>query len=139
MYRSTGIHAFSIAGSIGALVVLRIEKPQVVPARAGPLRHRVRFALVALAVDDRVEPVVRRFVERRLGPAVRLEVFQMRQVDRQVFFVDGADAAGRLSVGIELVQDRKRLAPESLPREEPVAELVVHRLAAETLRRQGRR
>ena len=41
---------------------------------------------------------------------------------------------GRFAVGVELVQDRERLAPEALPAEEPVAELVVHRLAADALR-----
>ena len=120
-----------MAGSTAACCVLRIEKSQVVPARAGPLRHRVGFALVAAATDHRIEPIVRRFVERRLRPAVRLEVFQVRQVDRQILFIDRADAARRFARGIELVQDRKRLAPKPLPREEPIAEFVIHGLAAE--------
>ena len=40
---------------------------------------------------------------------------------------------GRFAVGIELVQDGKRLAPESLAREEPVAEFVVYGLTTEAL------
>ena len=115
-------------------VVLRIEEAQIVPARTGPLRHGVGFALIAFAVDHRVEPLGGRFIERRLGSAVRLEVFEVRQVDRQIFFVDCADAAGGFTVGIELVQNRERFAPEALAREEPVAEFVVDGFAAEALR-----
>ena len=37
---------------------------------------------------------------------------------------------------VELAEDRERLAPEMLPAEEPVAELVVHRRAAQALGRQ---
>ena len=82
----------------------------------------------------------RRFVQRRLGPAVRLEVVEVRQVDRQLILVGTARTRPvGLPLGIELVQDRKRLAPETLPAEEPVAELVVHRLAAEALLRRDRR
>ncbi len=32
-------------------IVFRIEKSQIVPARTGPLRHRVGLALVALAIN----------------------------------------------------------------------------------------
>jgi len=63
------------------LVGAGVEKPQIVPARAGPLRHRVGFSLVALAVV------------------------------------------------VQFVQDRERLAPEVLPAEEPIAQLVVDRAA----------
>ena len=51
----SGIQAFSMPGR-WRVFIGRIEKPQVVPAGAGPLRHGVRFALVAFAVDDWVEP-----------------------------------------------------------------------------------
>ena len=62
-----------------------------------------------------------------------VEVHLGRQVDRQIFRRQRADAAGRLAVGVQFVQDRERLAPEMLPAEEPVAELVVDRRAAEPL------
>ena len=42
-----------------ARVVPRIDEPQVVPAGAGPLRHRVGFALVPPPVDHRIEPRLR--------------------------------------------------------------------------------
>src|SRR5690242_10072185 len=78
--------------------VLWIQKPQVVPTRACPLRHGIRLALIALAINSLIEPFRRRFIERRFRPAVRLEILQMRQVHRQIFFIDRADPAGRLSV-----------------------------------------
>ena len=42
------------------------------------------------------------------------EVFDVGQVDGQVFFVDGADVAGWLAVVVELVQDGEGFAPEAL-------------------------
>src|SRR5947209_16467969 len=56
----------------------------------------------------------------------------MRQINRQVLFIDGANQTRRLPVVAQLVQNRKRLAPKPLPAEEPVPQLVVHGLAAET-------
>ena len=41
--------------------------------------------------------------------------------------------AGRLARGVQFVQDRERLAPEMLPAEKPIAELVVDRAAADAL------
>ena len=108
-------------------VVSGIEKSQIVPAGAGPLRHGVCLAFVANTVDYHVKPFVRRLVERRLGPAVRLEVFQFRQIERQVGRIQGADHAGGVSLVVQLVQNRKRLAPEPLPAEEPVAKFVIDR------------
>jgi len=67
---------------------------------------------------------------------VRLEVVQRRQVDGQLVVGHRAQATRRLPLLVQLVQDRKRLAPEPLPAEQPVAELVVDGLAAEAGRRE---
>ena len=107
------------------LVVVRIDVAQVVPARAGPLRHGVGLAAVALAVARDLDPV-RRLAQRRLGlaasacsPPVRAGAAAARR----------ASAARRRPVGlpslVQFVQDRERLAPVALPAEEPVAQLVV--------------
>src|SRR5690349_20519392 len=53
----------------------------------------------------------------------------MRQVDRQVFDINRANQPGVASLRVQLVQDRERLPPKTLPREQPVAQLVVDRLA----------
>ena len=70
------------------------------------------------------------------GRPCGLKSSRSRQVDRQVL---GRTARSR-PVGspcvVQFVQDRERLAPELLPAEEPVAELVVHRLAAQARGRQ---
>ena len=55
----------------------------------------------------------------------------MRQIHRELAFVHGADRAGGAAFGVDFVQDRKRLAPEPLPAEEPVAEFVVDRRPAQ--------
>ena len=116
------------------LVVLRIEEAEIVPARAGPLRHGVRLAAVALAVERDIEPRLGGLVQRRLGAVVgRVELHHLGQVQRQVFAASGRGSgrwAGRV---VQLAEDRERLAPEMLPAEEPVAELVVHRRAAQAL------
>ena len=70
-----------------------------------------------------VEPIGRRFFQRRLGTAGRLEIGQFRQIDWQVVRWHGADTAGRLSVGVQFVQDRKRFAPEMLAAKKPIAKL----------------
>ena len=61
------------------------------------------------------------------------------QIDRQVLGPQGADAAVGPALGVQFVQDGKRLAPEVLPAEEPIAEFVVHRRAAQALGLAGRR
>jgi hypothetical protein len=73
-----------------------------------------------------VEPIFRRFGQRRFGTAVRFVVVQVRQVDRQVG-VNRPHQPGLVAVVVQLVQDRERLAPEPLPAEQPVAQLVVDR------------
>ena len=55
------------------------------------------------------------------------------QIERQVLGLQGAESAVGLPVGVQLVQDRERLAPEMLAAEEPVAELVIDRRPAQAL------
>ncbi len=62
-----------------------------------------------------------------------LEIIEVREVDWQLAFGHGAHAARWLAGGVQLVEDGERLAPESLPAEEPVAELVVDRLPADAV------
>ena len=109
-------------------VVLRIDVAQVVPARAGPLRHRVRLAFGRAAAlrTFRVDPVGR-LRQRRLGVARRRVVLHLRQLQRQ-FALRHRHRAVLLAM-----HDRNRLAPVPLPREQPVAQLVLHRRFAEAL------
>ena len=105
----------------GAFGVLGVDIPQVVPARPGPLGHRVDLATVRLGV---VDPLLR-LGERRLGGAGRLEVVEVGEEDGQLVLADGGDA-------VLIVQEhRERLAPVALAGEQPVAELVVHGLLAD--------
>ena len=114
--------------------VLRVEKSQIVPAGAGPLRHGVGLALVATAIAKHVEPTRRGLVQRRRRLVVlRVELHPGGQIQRQLRRVERADPSGGVAVGIKFVQDRERFAPEMLPAEEPVAKFVVDRRAAETL------
>ena len=102
------------------LVVERIDVTEIVPAAAGPLRHRVRLAdalLAGLRVGD-VHPI-RRLRERRLASARRLVVLKLGERQRQISLVDE-----RLRAVLP-VNHRERLAPVALTREEPVAELVL--------------
>ena len=110
------------------LVVRRIDVAEVIPAAAGPLRHRVRLAdalLAGLRVDD-VHPV-RRLRERRLAGARRLVVVEGRERERKVFLGDERVRA------VLPVDDGERLAPVALAREEPVAELVLRLRLADAL------
>ena len=63
----------------------------------------------------------------------RVELHHLRQVQGQVFRLQGAEPAVGLAVLVEFAEDRERLAPEMLAAEEPVAKLVVHRRAAQAL------
>ena len=108
------------AGIAERLVVVRVDVAEVVPAAAGPLRHRVRLAhalLARLRVDD-VHPV-RRLRQRRLARPGRLVVVQRGERERQVLLRDE-----RLRAVLP-VDDRERLAPVALAGEEPVAQLVL--------------
>ena len=102
-------------------IVFRIDVAQVVPARAGPLRHGIRLAPRGAAAGraGRPEPVGR---ARQRGLAVgrRAVVLHFGQAHGQVFFRHGHHPA------LLAMQQRERLAPEALAAEEPVAQLVVH-------------
>ena len=109
--------------------VRRVEVAQVVPARPGPVGHRVGVAAVGLRAVAQVEGDVHPLVvaaQRRLGrgvPVVGLE--GARRVVRHVRQVDGQQLAGdgdRSVVGVP--QDRERLAPVALAAEQPVAQPV---------------
>ena len=108
--------------------ILWIDEAQVVPTRACPLRHGVGFSAVAFPIDGDVEPAIVRFGKRWFGPAVWLVVLQLRQIDRQIMNTHGTQDACRFPGRVQCVQDRKGLAPKSLPTKEPVSQLVVDRL-----------
>ena len=112
-----------------AVLVRRVQVAQLVPAAAGPLRHDVGVAPVALRAVAQVEldgrPPVQA-VERalRVGELVvgveraRREAVGVGQHQRQLVVGQGV----RLVVFV--VDDRERLAPVALAAEQPVAQLV---------------
>ena len=109
--------------------VRRIHVAQVVPARAGPLRHRVRLAaelLAGRAIAD-LHPLGDRR-ERALGGARGLVALDRGKGQRERIV---RDRDGR---PVLLVEDGNRLAPIALPREEPVAQAEVHGALAEPAR-----
>jgi len=118
------------------LRVRRIEESQVIPARPRPLRHRVGLAAVALAVPLHEQPLGPRAGKRGIGRVTRLVVGELGERHRQITLVHGADHPRGIAGGVELVEDRKRLAPKPLPAEEPVAEFVVDGGTAEACRGQ---
>ena len=68
-----------------------------------------------------------RFGQRRLAGAGRFEILQRRRHERQFAF-----RQARRCFAV-LPDDRERLAPVALAREEPVAQLVIDRRAAESV------
>src|SRR5437667_9458426 len=64
------------------LIVLRIAKSQVVPTRASPLRHDVRFAPRFFGITN---PIFR-LRQRRLARSGGLVIFQRRRHDRALDF-----------------------------------------------------
>ncbi len=110
-------------------VVGRVEVAQVVPARPGPLGHRVGLAPVAARavaeVDGDVDPALGagegRFGWRGgvvVGDDDRLERLELGELDRQ------RRVRQRQREAVVVVDDRERLAPVALPAEEPVPQLV---------------
>ena len=67
-----------------AAFVARIEEPQVVPAGAGPLRHRVGLTAVMPAVAFDKQPLGGRSRQWRIGSVARFEVGEVGKVDRQI-------------------------------------------------------
>ena len=113
-------------------VVLRIAEPQVVPARAGPLRHCVRFAQIlslsllifflshagrARGSGRFVTNPIFRFRQRRLAGSRRSEILEGGGLQRQFRFRQ------RFMFAIA-PDDRERFAPIALPRKKPVVQLV---------------
>ena len=130
-YRST-------AGSTNAFSFVGIEVAHLVPARAGPLRHRVRLAPVGpravaeveLDLDPFVGTRQRRFGLRRLVVVANVrgaEVVDLGQQHRQRRLGHRDRQAG------VVVHDRERLAPVALPAEQPVAQAVGDRALAGVL------
>ena len=128
--RAPSLFDFRVDDRVG---VFRVEVAQVVPAGAGPLRHRVRFALVFFAVALDVKPIGGSVFERRFGTAfLRVEDEVRRNVERKFFRFERANDAVRLAVFAEFAEERERFAPEVLTAEEPVAELVIDRFTSQT-------
>eukprot|EP00982_Pelagococcus_subviridis_P002036 15753-Pelagococcus_subviridis.AAC.1 len=117
------------------VLVLGVDEAEVVPARARPLRHRVRLAARGAAAE-RVhggDPVFD-IRERALAASARLEVIRVRQRQRELALRDRDGDIRPLRV-----HHRERLAPVPLPREEPVAKLEVDLLLSDAVGRQPRR
>ena len=114
-------------------VVPRIGEPQVVPARSGPLRHRVCLAFEPHAGRCRFpEPVGGCLGKHRLGSPRRFEVGHLGQQHRQRSLIIRLHQSGSLAIRVEFMPDRKRLTPIPLPREQPVTQAIIHRLAADS-------
>ena len=90
--------------------VMRIEKSEVIPATACPLRHGVRFSFVPHTVNHWKQPFLRRFVERWIHPTMRLIIIQLRKIDRQIRFRDRLNSPGGLPGIVQLVKDWKGFA-----------------------------
>ena len=115
--------------------VFRIGKSKVIPARAGPLRHGVGFPFEPCSVrSGGVKPVGGSFRQHRLRCPRWFEVGHFRQTDGQAGFGIGPHESRWLSVGIQFMPDRKRLAPITLTREEPVSQSIVDRLSSDPRR-----
>ena len=113
------IQYFSASLPTNAAAVLRIEITEIIPARAGPLRHGVRFAHGAVG---QVQPILGAG-QRRLAVGGGLVIFQRRRQHRQRAFRQRFVI--QISGGVLLPNDRKRLAPVTLPAEQPVAQFVI--------------
>ena len=119
------------------LIVGRVDVAHLIPGRARPLRHDVGVAVVGLGTIAQVQldldPVAHLRQRRlRLGVRVvrveghRLVVLHLGQLDGQ------HRLRQRVRVAVGVVDDGERLAPVALAGEQPVAQLVLHLLAAGT-------
>ncbi len=124
----------ALDGAVDHRVLVRgVEVAQVVPARPGPLGHRVRLAAVRLRAVAQVElgedPLLGA-CQRRLGKCFRVVGDPGLEVD-DVGELDGEHLLGHGDRPVALVvHDREGLAPVALPAEEPVAQLVRDRRPA---------
>ena len=105
--------------------IFRVEIAQIIPARAGPLRHGVRFAHGTIR---QIQPILRAG-ERRLAVGGGLVIFERRRQQRQRAFRQRLVI--QIPGGILFPNNRERLAPVTLAAEQPVAQLVIDGLLAE--------
>ncbi len=127
-------HPFVVAARApGFGVVAGVEVTQVVPARAGPLRHRVRLPRVPASVLQEEAPVAgARQRSRRVGAG--LEVLEVRQLERKRALGDGDRSVvvdhgrsiwpARVTIAGHGEVNRNGLTPVPLPREDPVAHAI---------------
>ena len=108
-------------------LILRVDKSQVIPAGAGPLRHRVGFT-ERCRPTDRIggRQPVGEIRERAFTVPRRFKVVGLRQQYRQLLFWEGN------SLAVD-PHNRKWLAPVPLAGKQPVPQLIVHGFAALTL------
>ena len=116
IHRQPVIHELAIGN---LLVIMRIQIADIVPAGTSPLRHCIRFTLALHAVNRDIQPVGA-VGKRRLAIRRRLIVISCRQFKRQIVF------RYRPQRSIFHMDDRNRLAPVALTREQPVSELVLN-------------
>src|ERR1700722_10510395 len=106
------------------LPILQIEIAKVVPARAGPLRHRVSFAAITLAVAFDFEPCGR-LAQRGLGLAAGPKVRQIGKPERQLAFIERPYLTCWFASLVEFVKNGERFAPVTLAAEQPIAQFVI--------------
>ncbi|OQC23896.1 MAG: hypothetical protein BWX70_02725 [Verrucomicrobia bacterium ADurb.Bin070] len=113
------------------MLVARVDVAQVVPAGAGPLRHRVGLT-TSSRPGDRIGVIEPRagLRERRLAGPGGLEILHFGQRQRQI--VLSHEACGT----VLHVDHRERLAPVALAAEQPVAQLILDRGLADPARGQ---
>ncbi len=108
--------------------IARADVAKEIPRGAGPLRHRVGFALRRTAAlrAGGIHPLVDGG-QRRFAGSRRLVGLNLRQQHGQLIGGNGLLAAGIA------IHNGDRLAPIPLTREEPVAQAVGHRSLAASL------
>ena len=95
----------------------RVGEAGEIPGRIDEGVHRVGFALRRAAALRTGDVLPGRVAIERIARLIERDV--VRQPDRQVFRRDGHDAA------VLAMDDRDRAAPVALPRNAPVAQLVI--------------
>ena len=110
--------------------VVRVGVAQLVPGAARPLRHHVGVAGVGLEAVAEVQLDVHpvgRLGQRRRRLAVGVVGIELhRRVVRDVGQFHGQRRFGqRVRAAVGVVDDRERLTPVPLPREQPVPQLVL--------------
>ena len=111
------------------LVVRRIQEAQVVPAGAGPLRHRVRLALRRAAAlgAGRVRPI------RGWWPGAIRPCRKACSSSTSGSMRGSSDSGTGTMPSLRAVHEGDGLAPVPLPGEDPVAQLVIDGPLADAL------